>query len=190
MAMDVLNFGRSGLGLQQQVHLLLSKCQSFCRAFFSQLHTSVWEFFIILTVTFAIASGSPSPSFLLGGLDRQLHFCTVLNVILQLFSVMWLIIQHVSCKCGYYTIYLIQEYTQYMGVFKMIILKLTFFYLQFQCEMHLTSFYTITLEDVKDEKISLYVHYMQQYPCKAARLLRFRLQFSRIHLEELQSISF
>lgn len=33
-----------------------------------------------------------------------------------------------------------------MGVFKIIILKLTFFYLQFQCEMHLISFYTITPE--------------------------------------------
>lgn len=62
---------------------LSSNYYYFCRGISSPLDTSVWEFFIISSGIFA-ASGSPSPSFLLGELDIELHFSTVFFFFLSL----------------------------------------------------------------------------------------------------------
>lgn len=77
MAVDVLNFGgfifiaTTALGATE-LSLLL---QSF---FFSPLDTSFREFSIISSVMFSTASGYPSPAFLLGGLDIQAAFLSLL----------------------------------------------------------------------------------------------------------------
>lgn len=56
--------GFSSFPLQQR-RSPSSNCHHICRGYVSPLHTSVWEFSIILDVMFVMASGSPSPIFLL-----------------------------------------------------------------------------------------------------------------------------
>lgn len=60
----------AGLFPLQRCSLSSSNHHRFCRGFFSPSDTSVWQFSVIFTVTFATTwLGSPSPSSLLGGLD-------------------------------------------------------------------------------------------------------------------------
>lgn len=48
------------------IYSLSLNCCCFCRVFFSALDSSVYEISVISSIIFATASGSSSPSFLLG----------------------------------------------------------------------------------------------------------------------------
>lgn len=61
----------------QQLHSLSSNCHCFCTGFFFSIKDLCLRVLYISSVIFAPSSGSPSPSFLLGGVDIQLHFSTV-----------------------------------------------------------------------------------------------------------------
>lgn len=80
MAVDVQIL--AGLFPFWQLHSLSLNHQCFCWGLSSPLNTSLSQFFIILSVIFAMASGSLPPSFLLGGLDMQLNWTTVSNLML------------------------------------------------------------------------------------------------------------
>lgn len=70
----------------QQLHSLSSNCHCFCAGFFFSIKNLCLRVFYISSAIFAPSSGRPSPSFLLGGVDIQLHFSTVSNVTSQWLS--------------------------------------------------------------------------------------------------------